>query len=297
VWPGEDTIKRLVQSASGLFIWAATACRFIHKGKRFATKRLATILEGSSTSGTVPEKHLNEIYITVLSNSIYINDTYEEREELYSTLRYIVGSIVVLFSPLSADPLSRLLHVDIDQTLEDLHSILDIPEDRTRPLRLHHPSFRDFLLSKDRCTESNFWVDEKQAHRTLADRCIRLMSAALKQDICGLSAPGILITDIERNQVEQCLPSDVQYACLYWVQHLQQSGSQLHDGDQVHQFLQKHLLHWLEALSWMWKVSEGILAISSLESIALVSLLGHITRRLTKPLPDKRLSLFICAYP
>jgi hypothetical protein len=186
----------------------------------------------------VPEKHLNEIYITVLSNSIYINDTYEEREELYSTLRYIVGSIVVLFSPLSADPLSRLLHVDVDQTLEDLHSILDIPEDRTRPLRLHHPSFRDFL-SKDRCTESNFWVDEKQAHRTLADRCIRLMSAALKQDICGLDAPGILITDIERNQVEQCLPSDVQYACLYWVQHLQQSGSQLHNGDQVHQFLQK----------------------------------------------------------
>ena len=39
-WPGEEVIKRLVQSASGLFIWAATACRFIREGKRFATKRL-----------------------------------------------------------------------------------------------------------------------------------------------------------------------------------------------------------------------------------------------------------------
>jgi hypothetical protein len=39
----------------------------------------------------------------------------------------------------------------------------------------------------------------------------------------------------------------------------------------VHQFLQVHLLHWLEALSWMQKVSEGIYAITSLESIIAVS--------------------------
>jgi hypothetical protein len=39
-WPSEEVIKRLVQSASGLFIWAVTACRFIRKGKRFLTKRL-----------------------------------------------------------------------------------------------------------------------------------------------------------------------------------------------------------------------------------------------------------------
>jgi hypothetical protein len=36
-------------------------------------------------------------------------------------------------------------------------------------------------------------------------------------------------------------------------------------------------LHWLEALGWMRRVSEGILAISSLESIALVSLVQHVT--------------------
>jgi hypothetical protein len=38
----------------------------------------------------------------------------------------------------------------------------------------------------------------------------------------------------------------------------------------VHQFLQEHLLHWLEALGWMQKVPEGIYAINSLESIAAV---------------------------
>jgi hypothetical protein len=39
----------------------------------------------------------------------------------------------------------------------------------------------------------------------------------------------------------------------------------------VHHFLQEHLLHWLEALGWMQKVSEGIYAIISLESITTVA--------------------------
>ena len=157
-WPGEEVIKRLVQSASGLFIWAATACRFIREGKRFATKRLAMILEGS-TLVIAAEKHLNEIYITVLSHSMSTNYTDEEREELYSMLRHIFRCIVILFSPLSADSLSTLLHTtkeDVDQTLEDLYAILNILEDRTRLIRLHHPSFRDFLLDKTRCGDPKF---------------------------------------------------------------------------------------------------------------------------------------------
>jgi len=273
-WPGERVIRYLVQIASGLFIWAATACRFIREGKRFATKRLDTILEGSRSAVTAPEKHLNEIYTTVLKYSISLEYTDEEQEDICSMLRQTLGSIAVLLSPLSICSLSRLLCVprkDIDQTLEDLHSVLDVPKDQTRPLRLHHPSFRDFLLNNDRCKDLNFWVDEKQAHQRLADSCIRLMSTYLKQDICCIESPGRLATDVESSRVEQYLPPEVQYACLYWVEHIQKSGSQLQDNNKVHRFLQEHLLHWLEALGWIRKVSEGIHAIASLESIVTVS--------------------------
>lgn len=74
-------------------------------------------------------------------------------------LRNVVGSIVILLSQLSTHSLSGLLKIpkkDIDQTLEDLHSVLDVPKDQTLPLRLHHPSFRDFLLKNDRCKDPNF---------------------------------------------------------------------------------------------------------------------------------------------
>ena len=272
-WPGEQIVKRLVYNASGLFIWAATACRFIHEGKRFAAKRLDTILQGSGSAVTAPEKHLDEIYTIVLKHSITLEYTDGEKEESYCILRYILGSIAVLFSPLSIYSLSRLLRAtkdDIDQTLEDLHSVLDVPKDQNHPLRLHHPSFRDFLLNNDRCKNPNFWVDEKLAHQTLADSCIQLMSTSLKQDICGLNTPGVLVSDVESSHVERSLPPGVQYACLYWIQHLHKSGAQLGDDDQVHQFLQVHLLHWLEALGWIGKTSEGILAIIFLETLISV---------------------------
>ena len=102
------------------------------------------------------------------------------------------------------------------------------------------------------------------------------MSNSLKQDVCRQGAAGTLVADVDRSLIERCLPPEVRYACLYWIQHLQKSGTQLYDNDHVYQFLQEHLLHWLEALSWMGKTSEGILAILSLESLALVSLLYNI---------------------
>jgi hypothetical protein len=260
-WPEEEAIRCLVQHARGLFIWAATVSRFISEGKQLVARRLT------------PEKHLNEIYTTVLKHCIHSDYTDEKREDQYRMLRRILGSIVVFFSPLSAGSLSRLLRItkrDIDETLNDLHAILNIPQ-QTNPIRLHHPSFRDFLLEKGRCEDSNFLVDEKQVHQKLVASCIRLMSTSLKQDICGLDSSSVPAADIDSDRVERSLPPEVQYACLYWIQHLQKSGIQLHDEDQVHQFLQEHLLHWLEALGWMGKVSEGIYAITSLESIAAVS--------------------------
>jgi hypothetical protein len=269
-WPGSEAIQRLVNAASGLFIWAATACRFIHEG--LIEDRLLLLLEGNYTSAS-PEEHLNGIYTAVLRNSIQPSYMEQERQKLYSMLRYILGSIVVLSSPLSIKSSSKLLYAtapQVNRTLKNLHAILYIPEDENCALGLHHPSFRDFLLSKERCGDTNFWVDEKQVHQTLAFNCIKLMAPFLKQDICGQKAPGTLVTDIGI-RVEDYLPPEVRYACIYWVQHLQKGGIQLHDNDEVYQFPQVHLLHWLEALSWIGKISEGIVAIRSLESYISVS--------------------------
>jgi hypothetical protein len=190
-WPGAEVIQGLVQSASGLFEWAATACRFIRDGRSLAADRLFLILKDGSTNepftddsgidddgsedlAVAPEKHLNQLYLTVLRDSVRKYKKHEKRKWC-KLLRTTIGTAVILFSPLSVSSLAGVLHVrreDVIRTLNGLRSILDIPEEPVQPIRLHHPSFRDFLLDANRCSDLNFQVDEKQAHRDLATRCI-----------------------------------------------------------------------------------------------------------------------------
>jgi hypothetical protein len=73
-----------------------------------------------------------------------------------------------------------------------------------------------------------------------------------------MQAPSSQASQVESSRVRKCLPPEVQYVCLYWVEYLQKSGSQIHDSEEGHQFLQAHLLHWLEALGWIGKTSEGV---------------------------------------
>lgn len=277
-WPKEENINSLARDANGLFIYAATICRFVDR--RHPEKQLSIILQymGSSspTLRISPTQSLDEIYSQVLKSSVYMNYDEEDREEIFDLFKQIVGSIVTLSDTLSITALTSLLDLpkrDVDEILQQLQAVLDVPDALDLPIRLLHPSFRDFLLDKSRCSDIHFWIDETQAHRTLADDCIRLMSNCLKQDICGQEAPGTLMADVGSDRIEQCLPPEVRYACLYWVQHLQKSDAQLYGNKEAHQFLQDHLLHWLEALGWMGKISEGIRAILSLEAQIPVSIL------------------------
>jgi hypothetical protein len=223
----------------------------------------------------------NFIRFTLLSleNSVR-NYQGQERERRCNLLRVIVGAIALLFSPLPFSSLVELFQVperDIQQTLHNLHSILSIPEDKAQLVRLHHPSFRDSLLSSERrCND--FWMDDKQGHWVLAKKCLQLMSI-LKQDICGLCTPGILMSDIDISQVKGHLFSEVQYVCLHWIQHVLKSGNELHDSGLVHEFLKNHFLHWLEAMASIGKTTEGVHAIAALKSLIKHQKSSSVKRR------------------
>ena len=121
-WPSESDVARLVKRAGGLFIWAATACRFIKDGRRLARKRLSLILNGNSAKKG-SEKKLDEIYTTILLQSISGDYDDQDKEELLKLFREVVGSIVILFDPLPTAALARLLNKqkeEIDHTLNDL---------------------------------------------------------------------------------------------------------------------------------------------------------------------------------
>src|SRR5262249_47451299 len=151
----------------------------------------------------------------------------------------------------------------IEDQLDLLHSVLSIPLDPSIPVRLLHLSFRDFLVDPEKGREQEkypFWVDERETHERLADRCLQLLSTGdtLKRDICSLRLPGIRRSEIDQHTIDAGLPPEVQYGCRYWVYHWKESGRRIRDGDLADCFLTLHLLHWLEGLGLLGWIRESI---------------------------------------
>jgi WD40 repeat protein len=269
-WPSEQDMDILVGQASGLFIYAATACRFIKEGSKRARNRLQEIVQARGSHGPATF-HLDRIYALVLDRSIGPQYSDRDVETLYALFREVIGSILILFEPLTAVALTDLIHKtkeDIENTLEDLSSVLDHRLDNTLPIRLLHPSFRDFLLDKERCENRHFHVDYRSAHSHLAKCCLQHL-LHLKADICHLKDPGILISNIDSERIAHHIGFSFRYACLYWVRHLQESGSSFDEYPEIGSVLQDHLLHWLEALSLMRKMDSAVEVISQLKNLCM----------------------------
>jgi len=273
-WPGEQSTRVLVVQAMPLFIFAFTVSRYISANPR---RNLATMLPQSRDKSLTG---LKGTYLPILDQVVASEGDGEQKNRILD-FKAVVGSIVLLYDPLSASALANLLEFeagDIGRVLRPLHSVLNIPRasdgkiDRMTPITLFHLSFRDFLLDPELKSQNTFWVQADETHRTLGMRCIRLLeSGGLKEDICGVLRPGTRRADVAKSSVHNSLPEDVAYACCYWVQHILMSNSLLDDDGAAHQFLQKHLLHWMEALSWLGKACDVIHSLETLKSIVAVS--------------------------
>ena len=269
-WPGEQKLDILVGRSSGLFIYAATVCRFVQDPKWLPAKRLDIVLRGGD-DGQSPMQRLDEMYVQILKSSVIGECSGKDKVLLSQRFRDTVGPIAILFDSLSSIALTGLLPNLSEAILDSLKSIVNVPEDRSSPIRLLHPSFRDFLLDRNRCSDEIFWIDEGKTHYDIAQQCLALMSKTLKRNICHLKTPGTLKSQVETTVVDRYLPPHIQYACQYWVGHLQKGSPHLHNSTQVYDFLQDHFLHWLEALSLTGKISEAVLMIIVLGSIPAVS--------------------------
>ncbi|KLJ11401.1 hypothetical protein EMPG_09706 [Blastomyces silverae] len=252
-WPGDESIQTLVQKADRLFIYAATVCRFIGES-RFPEKRMDEILH-TETMSRSSTSELDRMYSEIL-NHVLDQGSDEDKEDMAYLFKQIIGSILVLAEALSKSTLTSILDLsstDITEILESLHSVLDIPDDEDLPIQLFHLSFRDFVFSEERCANPVFTIKEEVAH----------------SDICDLRHPGTSVADVKKSTVEKFLPQSVQYACKHWIRHLDKSQTKLVDNGEVHVFLQKHLLHWIESLSLMGIMSEGIVMVRLLETLVM----------------------------
>ncbi|KAL4963600.1 uncharacterized protein BDV14DRAFT_201791 [Aspergillus stella-maris] len=172
-WPGERIIRQLTKMADPLFIAASTICRFIGDRAFSPVIQLDKIVKHRD-----PYNTLANIYQTILDQMIF-DKTAKDRAEILQDFQRIVGSIVLLYDPLSVTSLAMLLDVEedlVDRRLELLRSVLAVPDEIDAPIRTLHLSFRDYLIDPKGSEESPFNINTVARNHDLVNQCIRIMS-------------------------------------------------------------------------------------------------------------------------
>ncbi|KAJ4003075.1 hypothetical protein NW752_011750 [Fusarium irregulare] len=267
-WPSDEdfnTILSYATSPSPLFIYMSTFLR--HINSRDPGRRLQRWLETSERSVS----QLDHIYDPIMK-SILVGDGDDDMKEPLDqdeiqNLQLLLGFLVLVTRPMSARTLQAFLGMDENKfkaTLESLHAVVRVTDDDT-PINLIHKSFADYILAmKDEAT-ANFRIDFTWVHGQLAKRCAEWMRQGLRKNICNADDPSIAYWEFDQDMVTKSIPLDLTYACTHWVHHLTSSQKDL---GLARAFLEKHLLHWLAALSILGALNEGGIAIGILLSLA-----------------------------
>jgi archaellum biogenesis ATPase FlaH len=170
---------------------------------------------------------------------------------------------------------------DLERTVGQCGSFLTI---RESIVYFVHQSAKDFLFP-DNTSQDLFSSRIDEINHAIFLRSLQLMSRSLRRDIYRLRAPGITI-----DQVKQPDPDPlaiVQYSCLYWVDHLlecqirEDTIKDHEDSGPVYSFLRQYFLYWLEALSLLKSVSEGVVMIQKLEDLQVRFLYSLIVNGLS----------------
>jgi WD40 repeat protein len=288
-WPGAMTIQALVESSCGLFIWASTACRFIEEeGAQRPEDRISILFDRNESLANL-RPSLDQIYDTVLQNFI------PKHESDVKSLRNALGYIVVLRTALSIEALAALLELSSEElrmTLAGLQPIIRLSDHPSTPICLHHPTFREFLLEKSRCSVQCLWIDEKEIHGALADSCVEHMSRMLPVYLESFQlAQSLPNGSKSRHRVPQVSPS-LRYACLYWIEHYRQSRIQLRDGDHAHRFFKTFSNEWVQVMVLMQKGSEIGALVRMYHSLLIVSIAAWML--LCPQLTIKQPALNVC---
>ncbi|KAJ7767234.1 WD40-repeat-containing domain protein [Mycena metata] len=254
-WPGSEAFNDLVKRAGLFFIFAATIINIVADTYYSPKNQLQRLLGSGRTEAQALYSQVDLLYLQVLKTSV------ENRADAFGLchrFRKIVGAIILLQNPLSKSALADLLQhdeADLEGALTPLHSLLNIPSNRDQPIQVFHPSFRDFLLIKERCKDTRFTIPEGRTHAQLALYCLEIMVRQLKRNICSIDESIVLnseIPDLE-SRLRECVSPALLYACQHWSDHLSQStkDTELQEelAEKMSEFASTKLLYWVEVLS------------------------------------------------
>jgi hypothetical protein len=128
-----------------------------------------------------------------------------------------------------------------------------------------HQSAKDYLTTN--ASALIFPAGHGQVHYDIFSWSLDALSKTLRRDMYNLRDPGGMVKDVP----DPDPLVSIRYSCVFWVDHLCEADDQsldqrknLSDDGVIFTFLKEHFLHWLESLSLIYKLSDGVLSIKKL---------------------------------
>jgi hypothetical protein len=256
-----DTIQHhLSSNAQGTFLWVALACQdLVGLSGWEAIQRVKVLPVG-----------LDALYRRMLQHIC---------KSLHATLcKSILAVILVVRRPITVDELPSLVAIPagctgnynrLAEIIGFCGSFLTL---RDRTVSVVHQSAKDFLL--ELASDKIFPHGKELVHHTIFSRSLQVLGETLRRNLYDLHFPGFPVDQVNPPQPDPLAPA--RYSCVYWIDHLlcapSRNANDLQDGGSVDKFLRRSCLYWLEALSLLRSISEGILSIAKLDGLLQVRL-------------------------
>jgi hypothetical protein len=254
-------LHHLSSNANDMFLWVALVCQELGKIPRSYTPL--------PTLKAFPPG-LDSFYARMMEQIC--------NSEGADLCKRIVAVISVVYRPIILDELTSIVNVPegVSDTHESLADIIGLCGSfltlRGCSIYFVHQSAKDFLLGKS--CDKIFPSAMENIYYSIFSVSLQVMSGKLRRDIYGLDFPGFPIAKFRQPKPDPL--ATTRYSCVYWVDHLRDCGTStsangdLQDGGSVDRFFRQSCLHWLEALSLLRNMSEGILSMATLERLLQV---------------------------
>jgi hypothetical protein len=253
-----DAVQRYLSSnANGTFLWVALVCQELAVISGWEVEEMLSAFPPG----------LDTLYMRMMKQ-ISTSRTAKRCKSILAVVSVIKRPITLDELPSFVDmpPRTSGNYKALAEIIGHCGSFLTL---RDRTVYFVHQSAKDFLINK--VVDTVFPSGMADIHYAIFSQSLQVLRTVLRRDIYSLRAPGITI-----DQVKQPNPDPlaaVRYSCLYWVDHLIECQSRketiedLKDNTQLYSFLPQCFLYWLEALSLLKSMSEGIRMIRKLEDL------------------------------
>ncbi|KAL2198599.1 hypothetical protein P885DRAFT_32988, partial [Corynascus similis CBS 632.67] len=250
----------LSANAHGTFLWVALVCQELAKTPGWKTqKKLAEFPPG-----------LDELYRRMLDQIAKLEDAKD-----LAVCKDILAIMAAVYRPITLAELATLVgtldgfssnHEALAEIVALCGSFLTL---REHTISFVHQSAKDFLLKQARAEIFTSGIED--IHYTIFLRSLRAMQVTLRRDIYNLGASGCSIEEVTLPNPDPL--AAIRYSCVYWVDHLRDcdpsknATEDLQDGGSIDKFLREKFLYWLEAMSLLRCMSEGMASMLGLEGL------------------------------